>query len=311
MLVPGSLSPRLQSRPSVPGELIFLLSLLVDGALAGALYALIALAFVLVYKSSRMMNFAVGEWIMVAALLVSAAESLVGVGLAGALLLAAAGMAAFGIAFNMIVVQRLASRPAISVIMVTIGLGALMRGSAALILPSGGLRFPVLEPLVLGDISVAPEKLIAADFAAIIVVLVAAVYRYSRTGIMLRAIADDPQAAAAAGINLNALFALLWSATGVISVAAGVLWVLAAGGGFGVSLVGLKIFPIVVIGGFDSLPGTIIAAMLIGIVESLGAGFADPHLGGGSGTLLTYLLMMAMLLARPYGLFGRAPATRV
>ncbi len=297
----------------MPPALIFFLSLVIDGALAGAIYALIALAFVLVYKSSRMVNFALGEWIMAGALLAGFGQSAIGLGLAGAVLFAAGGMAAFGIAFNAIVVRRLVSRPVISLIMVTIGLGAMMRGTATLIFAGTprGLQLPLLEPLILHGMPIPPEKLIAAAVAAIIVALVTWFYQRSRTGVGLRAIADDPQAAAAAGIDLRRLFALLWGVTGVISVAAGILWVFVAGGGFGVALVGLKIFPIVIIGGLDSLPGTIVAAMLIGVVESLGAGYLDPELGGGFGTIVSYLLMMAMLIVRPYGLFGRPPAARV
>jgi branched-chain amino acid transport system permease protein len=297
----------------MPPALIFFLSLVLDGSLAGAIYALIALAFVLVYKSSRMVNFALGEWIMAGALLAGFGQSAMGLGLVGATLFAAAGMAAFGVAFNAIVVRRLVTRPAISLIMVTIGLGAMMRGSATLIFAGtpSGLKLPALEPLILHGMPIPPEKLIAAAFAAIIVASVTWFYQCSRAGIGLRAIADDPQAAVAAGIDLRRLFALLWGVTGVISVAAGILWVFVAGGGFGVALVGLKIFPIVIIGGLDSLPGTIVAAMLIGILQSLGAGYLDPELGGGFGTIASYLLLMAMLMVRPHGLFGRAPAERV
>jgi branched-chain amino acid transport system permease protein len=288
--------------------------LLIDGALAGAIYALIALAFVLVYKSSRMINFAVGEWIMVGALLAGAGYYGIGLGLVGALLFAAAAMAAFGIAFNGIVVGRLTSHPVISLIMVTIGLGAMMRGTAALVftgIPSG-IPLPVsTEPLLMNGFPVSPEKLIAASTAAAGIAALSWLYHYSRTGIALRAIADDPSAASAAGINTHRLFALIWAITGITSAVAGILWTFVTGGGFGVALVGLKIFPIVIIGGLDSLPGTIVAAMLIGIVESLGAGYLDPQLGPGFGTISSYLLLLAMLLARPYGLFGRAPAVRV
>jgi branched-chain amino acid transport system permease protein len=282
--------------------------------LAGAIYALIALAFVLVYKLSRMINFALGEWIMVGALLSGAGYYALGLGLAGAVLFAASGMATFGVGFNGVVVGRLTGHPVISLIMVTIGLGALMRGAAALIFHGipGGLPLPVAaEPLRLNGFPVSPEKLIAALIAASGVVLLTCFYQYSRTGVALRAIADDTNAAAAAGINVHRLFALVWAITGVTSAVAGILWTFVNGGGFGVALVGLKIFPIVIIGGLDSLPGTIAAAMLIGIFESLGAGYLDPHLGPGFGTISSYLLLLAMLMARPYGLFGRAPARRV
>jgi len=269
---------------------------------------------VLVYKSSRMINFALGEWIMFGALLAGASYHVLGLGLAGAVLFAAVGMAMFGIGFNGVVVGRLAGHPVISLIMVTIGLGALMRGTAALVFRGvpGGLPLPVAtEPLLLNGLPVSPEKLIAALIAASGVALLTWFYQSSRTGIALRAIADDTNAAAAAGINVHRLFALVWAITGVTAAIAGILWTFVNGGGFGVALIGLKIFPIVIIGGLDSLPGTIAAAMLIGIFESLGAGYLDPHLGPGFGTISSYLLLLAMLMVRPYGLFGKAPARRV
>ena len=282
--------------------------------LAGAIYALIALAFVLVYKASRMINFAIGEWIMLGALLAGAGYHALGLGPAGAVLFAAFGMAAFGIAFSRIIVKRLTGHPVISLIMVTIGLGAVMRGTAALVfagIPSG-LPLPVApEPLLLDGLSVPPEKLPAALVAASGIALLTWFYQYSRTGMRLRAIADDPNAAAAAGIDVHRLFAIVWAISGVTAAIAGILWTFVNGGGFGVALVGLKIFPIVIIGGLDSVPGTMIAAMLIGILESLGAGYLDPHLGPGFGTISSYLLLLAMLMARPYGLFGQEPARRV
>jgi branched-chain amino acid transport system permease protein len=155
------------------------------------------------------------------------------------------------------------------------------------------------------------ETLFASAAEGAGIAVVTWLYGSSRTGIALRAIADDPQAASAVGINLGHHFALVWAATGVVSVFAGILWTLVAGGGFGVSLVGLKVFPIVVIGGLDSLPGTIIAAMLIGMVESLAAAYVDPQLGTGFSSVAPYLLLMAMLMARPHGLFGRPAARRV
>jgi branched-chain amino acid transport system permease protein len=261
-----------------------------------------------------MINFAIGEWIMLGALLAGAGYHALGLGLAGAILFAAIGMAAFGIAFSRIIVKRLTGHPVISLIMVTIGLGAIMRGTAALVfarIPSG-LPLPVApEPLLLDGLPVAPEKLMAALVAASGVALLTWFYQYSRTGIALRAIADDPNAAAAAGIDVHRLFAIVWAISGVTAAIAGILWTFVNGGGFGVALVGLKIFPIVIIGGLDSVPGTMIAAVLIGILESLGAGYLDPHLGPGFGTISSYLLLLAMLMARPYGLFGQELARRV
>src|SRR5438105_3983824 len=177
----------------------FFAALVVDGALAGALYALVALSFVVVYRASRMMNFAVGEWVM------------------------------------------LASR--------------------------------------------------CVTFA-------------------LRAIADDQQAAMSAGIDLHRHFAITWALVGVVSVLAGTLWTLVAGGGLGMVLVGLKVFPIVIIGGLDSIAGTIVGALAVGVLESLAAGYLDPPLGGGFSNIASYLVLLAALFVRPYGLFGRPDVRR-
>lgn len=295
-------------------ELSFFLAVLVEGVMAGAIYALIALAFVLVYKCSRMVNFAVGEWVMAGALAAGLGYWVLDLGAVGAILFAALAMAGFGLAFNAVVVRRVAAGPVITLIMVTLGLGALMRGLSTLLFRDvpAGVPLPLpTEPLLLAGAPVVPEKLVAAVAALVAVGAVTWLYGHTRTGLALRAIADDRQAAAAMGINVDRHFGLVWAMTGLVSVAAGILWVLVAGGGFGVALVGLKVFPIVVIGGLDSIPGTIVAAMLIGMVESLGSGYLDPLFGGGVGTVASYLLLFAMLAARPNGLFGRPPAQRI
>jgi branched-chain amino acid transport system permease protein len=295
-------------------SLVFFLALLIEGALAGAVYALIALAFVLVYKASRMINFAAGEWVMLGALLAGTGVQAIGLGLVGATLFACIGMAAFGLAFNAAVVRRLVTRPAITLIMVTLGLGALMRGGATLAfagIPTA-IAFQIpLDPIMLCGVPVAPDKLAAAAIAGLCVVIFIWFYQRTRTGIALRAICDDQQAALAAGIDVHRHFALIWALTGVISAIAGVLWSLIGGGGFSVALVGLKVFPIVIIGGLDSISGVIVGAMIIGVIESLGAGYVDPTLGAGFGTVTSYLLLIGMLLVRPQGLFGRPRAVRV
>ena len=300
--------------PAHADPVTFFFSVLIEGILAGAVYALIALAFVLVYKSSRMVNFAVGEWLMAGALMAGAGHYALGLGTASSILFAALGMAGLGLVFNGLVVRRLTAGPVISLIVVTLGVAALMRGLFPLVFRDipAGVPLPIRsEPLFFAAIPLSPEKLVAAAAAIAAVALVTWLYGHTRTGVALRAIADDRQAALAVGIDVNRHFGLVWALAGIVSVCAGVLWVLVAGGGFGVALVGLKVFPIVVIGGLDSIPGTIVAAMLIGMVESLGAGYLDPQLGGGFGAMISYLLLIAMLVARPYGLFGRPPAERV
>ena len=294
--------------------MLFLVALLVDGALAGAVYALIALAFVVVYKASRMINFALGEWVMLAAALVAAGMHALGIGLAGALVAACMVMAVVGLAFNRLVLDRLVGRPLISLIMVTLGLGAFLRGAVTFALKDVPRRIPLPipgEPLALYGLAIATDKVVAAGIAIVVIALLTWFFHGSRAGVAFRAIADDQQAAMAMGIDVHRYFSLAWALVGVIAVIGGTLWTHVGGGGFGVVLLGLKVFPIVIIGGLDSIPGTLAGAVLVGVLESLAAGYVDPWLGGGFSNIACYLVLIAMLFARPFGLFGRADIVRV
>jgi len=292
----------------------YFLALVIDGALAGAIYALIALAFVLVYRASAMMNFALGEWVVFGAVLAGTGLHFLHLGTVGALIFAALGMIALAAGFYRLAVRRLVARPALSAIMVTLGLGMVMRGSG-LLLPStapGLIPQSVLsEPIMIGGIAIAADRLAVAGVAALCAALIGGFYRFSRTGIALRAIADDPQAAMSAGIDVDRHLMIVWGLSVMVALVAGILWTFVTGGGFGVALIGLKVFPIVILGGLDSIAGTIIAAIAVGVLESLGAGYLDEALGRGFGGIAPYLALLAMLMLRPYGLFGQPRIERV
>jgi branched-chain amino acid transport system permease protein len=293
---------------------VFFLSLLIDGALAGAIYALTALAFVLIYKASRVINFAIGEWVMWGALLVAVGAHTLGLGLGAAIIFSCVNMIVLAFAFTRLALHRMTALPAIASIMVTLGLGMVMRGVGAVVFAGvpGGISLPIpTDPIIIDGVPIAPDKLVAALVAALCITFVSAFYRFSRTGLALRAIAGDPQTAMSVGIDVDHHLLIVWGLAGVISVAAGGLWTFVSGGGFSVALVGLKVFPIVIIGGLDSIPGAIVGAMIIGVLESLGGGYLDPTLGGGFGNIASYLLVIAMLVARPSGLFGRPRIERV
>lgn len=291
----------------------FLVALLVDGALTGAIYALIALSFVVVYKASRMINFAVGECVVLASRLVAAGVHGLGLGLGGGVVVGCAGMVAAMVGFNEVVLRQLAGRPVIALLMITIGLAALLRGASALLLGGvpAGIVGALPPPIVVAGVPIAAEKVAAAVIALACIATVSLALRRSRTGVALRAIADDQQSAMAVGIDLHRYFGLTWALMGVISVVAGTLWTVVAGGGFGMALVGLKVFPIVIIGGLDSIGGTLVGAVLVGVLEALAAGYLDPLVGGGFSSIASYLVLLALLLVRPYGLFGRPDARRV
>ena len=292
----------------------FFVALVVDGIFAGVIYTLVALAFVVTYKASRMINFALGEWTMLAAGLAGAGVHVWGLGVAGALASASAVMIGLGFAFDRLVLRSLVGRPLISLIMVTLGLGALLRGAASLALAGIPHRLPLpipTEPIVTAGLVLSTEKLVTAVVAGAAIAGVTWFFHGSRWGLALRAIADDPQVAMSVGIDPRRSSTITWALVGVIAVLAGTLWSVAGSGGFGVILLGLKVFPIVIIGGLDSIPGTIAGAAFVGVLESLAAGYLDPLLGGGFSNVAAYLVLIAMLFVRPHGLFGRAAVARV
>ena len=267
-----------------------------------------------IYKASRLINFALGEWLMLGARLSATAIHALGLPLVAALPAASGGMAAIGLAFNRLVLQHLLGRPLIALIMVTLGLGALLRGAAALLFAGvpGAIPLPIpAAPLSVAGLAIASDKLAAAALAAVAIAVLTWFFHKSRTGLALRAIADDPLAAAGLGIDVMRHFSIAWAILGVIAVVGGALWSFVAGGGFGVVLVGLKVFPIAVLGGLDSIPGTILAAVLIGVLESLLAGYVDPYLGAGFSSVGPYILLIVVLFVRPHGLCGSVPPERV
>ena len=291
----------------------YFLELSVNGAVTGALYALAALSFVVVYKATRIMNFALGEFVMFATGLAAAGANAMGLALVPALAFAGVGMFAVAAGFNRFVLRHLIGRPVIGMIMITIGFGAVLRAVAAFLFSGVPRDIDLPLPggtLVVGGMLLSPSELAAAAVALVLIGAVSWFFARTRTGVALRCVADDNQAALAMGIDVGAAFTLAWGLAGVVAVAAGVLWTYSTGGGFNMVLVGLKVFPIVIIGGLDSIAGVIVGAMLIGWIEAVAAGYVDPVMGGGFSHVTAYVLLIAMLLVRPWGLFGREAVDR-
>jgi branched-chain amino acid transport system permease protein len=291
----------------------FFSELLIHGILSGSVYALISLAFVVVYKASRMINFALGEFIMLASKLVATGLHVFGWGLLGGIGFGCAGMVAFALGFNRWVLRRLIGQPLISFIMVTIGLGIFLRASAAFVFSGipDAIRLPIGQaPIRLMGLMISPDEWITAVVAIITIAAISWFFQHSRTGVALRAMAADQQAAMLVGIDLNRHFTITWAIAGMICVIAGTLWTFISGGGFSLVLVGLKVFPIVIIGGLDSIPGVIIGAIFVGLLESLAAGYIDPLITGFS-RVSAYLVLLIILFIRPYGLLGKPEIERI
>ncbi|PYO57528.1 MAG: branched-chain amino acid ABC transporter permease [Candidatus Rokuibacteriota bacterium] len=295
-------------------DLGFLLLLLSNGILIGLMYALIALGFVLVYKATDAINFAQGEFVMIAALVVAVSLGAGGMPLWLAIVLGLASMVAFGFALERVMLRRLIGRPVVAVVMATIGLAAILRGIGPSTLGAGTKTLPLPisdEPFVLGPLFIPPIQLLGAVVSLLFLTGFGWFFLKSRKGIAMRAVADNQQVAMAMGINVERYFGLAWAMTGVVSALGGIIWGNLLGVDVNLSLVGFKVFPVVILGGLDSIPGAIVGGLIVGIVENVAAGYVDPYVGGGTKDFAPYVLMILALMIRPYGIFGKKIIERV
>ena len=292
----------------------FTLVLVTNGLLIGLMYSLIALGFVLVYKATDAINFAQGEFVMLAGFLVAGLIVLAGAPFWVGALVAVAGMVAFGFGLERIVLRPLIGRPIIAVIMATIGLAAVLRGVGPLVFgaETRALSLPISdEPIVLGPISLPPVQLVGAALSLLFLAGFGWFFLKSRMGVAMRAVADNQQVAMAMGIHVERYFAIAWGLAGIVSALGGIAWGALLGVDVFLALVGLKVFPVVILGGLDSVLGAIVGGLIVGVVENLAAGYLDPLVGGGTKDFAPYVLMIVMLMIRPYGIFGKARIERV
>jgi branched-chain amino acid transport system permease protein len=292
----------------------FFLLLLSNGVLIGLMYSLIALGFVLVYKATDAINFAQGEFVMVAGYAVAAGLAAYGLPLPVVLGLTLAGMVAFGFGLERSVLRPLLGRPLVAILMATIGLAAVLRGLAPLAWGAGtkALTLPVSEePVVLGPLFVPPIQILGAGVSLMFLAAFGWFFLRSRKGIAMRAVADSQQVAMAMGIDVRRYFALAWAMCGVVSALGGTLWGNMLGVDVNLSVVGLKVFPVVILGGLDSIPGAVVGGLIVGVVENVAAGFIDPYVGGGTKDFAPYVLMILALMIRPYGIFGKPIIERI
>jgi len=292
----------------------FFLDLTVSGLMIGAMYALVALGFVLIYKATSVVNFAQGEMVMFGGYIAAALVTLYHVPLAVALPVLLASMVALGFALERGVLRPLVGQNVISVVMVTIGLAQVFQGTAAMVwgAQTKNIAMPIrLDPYVIWEIYISPINLVAAIVSGTFLVGFAWFFRRSRMGIAMRAVANDQQAAMAVGIDVRFIFALSWAVAGLAAAIGGVVWGSIVGVDTQLALVGLKVFPAVILGGLDSVPGAVVGGLIIGVLESVAAGYIDPYVGGGTKDFAPYVVMIVALMIRPYGFFGREIIERV
>ncbi len=261
----------------------FLLLLLSNGILLGLMYSLIALGFVLVYKATDAINFAQGEFVMIAGFVVAVAMASYGAPWWLAAAVGLGGMIGFGFGLERVVLRPLIGRPVVAVIMATIGLAAVLRGLGPLVwgAETRPLPLPISdEPLVLGPLLIPPIQLVGAAVSLLFLAGFSWFFFKSRKGVAMRAVADDQQVAMAMGINVERYFALAWAMAGVVSALGGIVWGNLLGVDVHLALVGFKVFPVVILGGLDSIPGAIVGGLIVGVVENVAAGYVDPLVGG-------------------------------
>ena len=295
-------------------DFAFFLLLITNGVLVGLMYSLIALGFVLVYKATDAMNFAQGEFVMIAGLIVVGLFGLLKAPLWLSVAAALVSMVVFGFALERVMLRKLIGRPVIAVVMATIGLASILRGLGPYTIFSGTRPLPLPisdEPFVLGPLFIPPIQLVGGAVSLAFLGGFGWFFLKSRQGIAMRAVADNQQVAMAMGIDVERYFGLAWAMTGVVSALGGILWGNLLGVDVNLALVGFKVFPVVILGGLDSIPGAIVGGLIVGVVENMAAGFIDPYVGGGTKDFAPYVLMILALMVRPYGMFGKRIIERV
>jgi branched-chain amino acid transport system permease protein len=292
----------------------FFFDLITNGLLVGLMYALVALGFVLIYKATSVINFAQGDLVMFAGY--AAAVMLGGKGMPIWLMVIvlAAGMVTLGFALERGILRPMVGQPLVSVIMVTIGLSFALQGLVALLWGAATRDLPLpvrFEPYVIGPVFVSPINVLAAVIAVVFFIVFGLFFTRSRLGVAMRAVADDQQASMVVGIKVPRVFALSWAISGLAAAAGGLIWGNMLGVDTFLALVGLKVFPVVILGGLDSIGGAIVGGVIMGTVESLAAGYLDPYVGGGTKDFVPYVLMILVLFVKPYGFFGHETIERV
>ncbi len=295
----------------------FFFEVLIGGLLSGVMYSLVALGFVLIYKASGVFNFAQGAMVFFAALTY---VGLLEVGLSPWLALPAtlAVMVVVGLLTERLVLRPLVNQPQITLFMATIGLTFFIEGFAQWLWGANvrgldlGLQDEPIEWLnENANINVSKFDLAAAGIAAILVTALALFFNRTRIGRALRAVADDHQAAMAVGIPLKQIWAIVWSVAGAVALVAGLLWGARNGVQYALTFVALKALPVLILGGFDSIPGAIVGGLIIGASEKLAEVYLGPFVGGGIEGWFPYVLALAFLLVRPEGLFGEKIIRRI
>lgn len=287
--------------------------LTINGALVGLMYALTALGMVLIYKASRYANLAQGAFAMAGGYVCVMFTQTLGLPMWAAIPLGVATLFVFGMVIERLVLRRMIGQPIIMVIMLTLGLEIMLRGLLPGIFGSTVRKLDLgipQTPVFLGEILVNRAYLVGGG-VALLLILGAIAFFNSRLGVTMRAVSDDQIASWSVGIKVERVIAIAWGLAGIAAAAAGILWGSVQGVDWTLSLLLLKALAIAILGGLDSVGGVLVAGLIIGVAESIAAGYLDPLLGGGTRDVVASVIILLTVLVRPHGLFGREHIERV
>ena len=292
----------------------FFIQLIVSGVVIGSIYALLALGFTLIYKATDVVNFAQGELLLVGAYICLHLTVSYHIPFIASFIMTLIFTFLMGFFIEKMFLRKMIGEPIISIIMLTIGLSSVMRSIVTIIWGTDTRTFPPVfsqEPIPVFGLNISRVYVYSIFSVAVFLGLFSIFFKKSKVGVAMRAVASDQQAALSMGIDVKRIFALSWAIAAVVSAVGGIF--LGNINGINTSLAhfGLKVFPVVILGGLDSIAGAIIGGLIIGILENLTGGYIDPLIGGGAKELFPFVVMILVLMIKPYGLFGTVEVEKV
>lgn len=294
--------------------MVFFLQMLITGVVVGSIYALVALGFVLIYKASDALNLANGEFVLIGSYICLTLVTVYQIPFIIAFLLTLVFNAVIGMTVERVVLRPLINAPVISVIMATIGLSSLLGGIVHMIFGNQTKSYPPIfsaTPIQIGGIIISPVYLWSFIIVMFLLVAFTIFFKYSKMGLAMRAVADDQMAALSMGISVKSVYAITWGIAALVAAVGGVLLGNINGVDASMATIGLTVLPVVILGGLDSIPGAIVGGFIIGILQNLSAGYLQPILGGGIKEVVPFIIVVLILMIKPYGLFGKGGIERV
>ena len=292
----------------------FFLQMLVTGIVVGSIYGLVALGFVLIYRASDALNLANGEFVIIGAYICLTLMTAYKIPFVIALFITLIVSLIMGLVVERLVIRPLQNAPVISLIMATIGLSSLLGGAVHIIWGHQTKTFPQIfptAPIEVGGIIITSVYLWSFIIVITLLIAFSVFFKFSKMGLAMRAIAGDQQAAQSMGISVKSVYAITWAIAAVVAAVGGVLLGNINGVSPGMAAIGLTVLPVVILGGLDSVLGAIVGGFIIGILQSMAGGYLDPLIGGGLKDVVPFIIVLLILLIKPYGLFGRVGIERV